>query len=97
MSRIDDLERIILEADGNLEEIINDFHIVLSRFEKKKDAEKVAAAFNEFADKYYPEFEGSFTAESVIEVFDFGEKVSEIIKEEDSKKTLEEMIAEKGW
>ncbi len=57
MSRIDDLEKIIIESGDDIEDIINDFNEVLTRFERRRAAEKVATAFNEYFDKYtHPAF-----------------------------------------
>ena len=105
MSRIDDLEKIIAEADDDIDEIINDFAVVLQRFERRRDAEKVAAAFNEFFNKHYPEVEGEITADTIIDMCEFGQEMAELAEKlekttkemEKNTKTLEEMVADKGW
>lgn len=107
MSRIDDLERIIMESGDNIEDIINDFNEVLTRFERRRAAEKVATAFNEYFDKY-TQFEGDFKAEDIMFIAETMGNFEELAKNADiiekgvkklqeNQRTLEEMISEKGW
>lgn len=107
MSRIDDLERIIMESGDNIEDIISDFNEVLTRFERRRTAEKVAAAFNEYFDKY-TQFEGDFKAEDIMFIAETMGNFEELAKNADiiekgvkklqeNQRTLEEMISEKGW
>ena len=107
MSRIDDLERIITESGDDIEDIISDFNEVLTRFERRRAAEKVATAFNEYFDKY-TQFEGDFKAEDIMFIAETMGNFEELAKNADiiekgvkklqeNQRTLEEMISEKGW
>lgn len=102
MARFDELYKMINEADGDIDAIIGDMNAALDKynesFQKEKDAQEIADKLNAFGTTYYSDIPGEFTAENIIEVFDFGEKARKVVEKlEKSGKTLEDMIAEKGW
>jgi len=102
MARFDDIYDMIVAADGDMDAVLKDLNAAIEKyndeFQKEKDAENIANMLNSFCDKYYPGVPGEFTAEHIIEIFDLSGAVADMAKKvEESGKTLEEMIEEKGW
>jgi len=117
MSRVDDFYNMLVnnggDTDAIADNIINDLNAAMKRYEtekknktKQKDAQALAEHMNSFCKIYYPDLKCDYKGSDMIDIFELGSNVSEIIPKVERKinkvspnvmKTLEDMIAEMGW
>lgn len=96
MARIDELLKMLQESNGDMEGLLEDLNAALdeyqSDFQMKKDADEVAAAINNFIDKYYPDSVLHYDGDFLINLFEMESKIPKIETFDDVLSAIDQML-----